>query len=102
MKKITFPLILLVLTACGENKEVQPAEGATTVAVAENVTDSIQVDAITSATSKPNQVSFNGLHTHFSNHFPARCSARHGKVPECIPVLYPGLRVPVTGEYSES
>lgn len=60
MKKITFPLILLVLTACGENKEVQPAEEATAVAVAENVTDSIQVDAITSATSKPNQVSFNG------------------------------------------
>ena len=29
-------------------------------AVAENVIDSIQVDAITSATSKPNQVSFNG------------------------------------------
>lgn len=49
-----------MLTACGENKEVQPAEEATTVAVAENVTDSIQVDAITSATSKPNQVSFNG------------------------------------------
>ena len=60
MKKITFPLILLVLTACGENKEVQPAEEATAVAVAENVIDSIQVDAITSATSKPNQVSFNG------------------------------------------
>ena len=60
MKKITFPLILLVLTACGENKEVQPAEEATAVAVAENMTDSIQVDAITSATSKPNQVSFNG------------------------------------------
>ena len=35
MKKITFPLILLVLTACGENKEVQPAEEATTVAVAD-------------------------------------------------------------------
>ena len=60
MKKITFPLILLVLTACGENKEVQSAEEATAVAVVENVTDSIQVDAITSATSKPNQVSFNG------------------------------------------
>ena len=58
MKKITFPLILLVLTACGENKEVQPAEEATAIAVVENVTDSIQVD--TSATSKPNQVSFNG------------------------------------------
>ena len=39
---------------------MQPAEEATAVAVAENVTDSIQVDAITSATSKPNQVSFNG------------------------------------------
>ena len=49
-----------MLTACSESKEVQPAEEATTVAVAENVTDSIQVDAITSATSKPNQVSFNG------------------------------------------
>ena len=60
MKKITFPLILLVLTACGEKKEVQPAEEATAIAVVENVTDSIQVDAITSATSKPNQVSFNG------------------------------------------
>lgn len=60
MKKITFPLILLVLTACGENKEVHPAEEATAVVVVENVTDSIQVDAITSATSKPNQVSFNG------------------------------------------
>ena len=60
MKKITFLLILLVLTACGENKEVQPAEEATAIAVVENVTDSIQVDAITSATSKPNQVSFNG------------------------------------------
>ena len=60
MKKITFPLILLVLTACGENKEVQPEEEATAIAVVENVTDSIQVDAITSATSKPNQVSFNG------------------------------------------
>ena len=60
MKKITFPLILLVLTACGENKEGQPAEEATAIAVVENVTDSIQVDAITSATSKPNQVSFNG------------------------------------------
>ena len=60
MKKIIFPLILLILTACRENKEAQPAEEATAVAIAENVTDSIQVDAITSATSKPNQVSFNG------------------------------------------
>lgn len=60
MKKIIFPLILLILTACSENKEAQPAEEATAVAIAENVTDSIQVDAITSATSKPNQVSFNG------------------------------------------
>ncbi len=60
MKKVIFPLILLILTACSENKEAQPAEEATAVAIAENVTDSIQVDAITSATSKPNQVSFNG------------------------------------------
>ena len=60
MKKIIFPLILLILTACSENKEAQPAEEATAVAIAEDVTDSIQVDAITSATSKPNQVSFNG------------------------------------------
>lgn len=60
MKKIIFPLILLILTACSENKEAQPTEEATAVAIAENVTDSIQVDAITSATSKPNQVSFNG------------------------------------------
>lgn len=60
MKKVIFPLILLILTACSENKEAQPAEEATAVAIAENVTDSIQVDAITSATSKPNHVSFNG------------------------------------------
>ncbi|WP_294477217.1 efflux RND transporter periplasmic adaptor subunit [uncultured Bacteroides sp.] len=62
MKKILYPLLLLALIACKENQQtannVIDATPATVVA-----TDTMaqpEVDAITSATSKPNQVSFNG------------------------------------------
>lgn len=58
MKKITFPLMLL-LAACSSPKESQPTEQPV-AAVEETVPDTVQVDAVTSATSKPNQVSFNG------------------------------------------
>lgn len=60
MKKITFPLLLLLLAACSSNKDTRPAEEPVTAVVEEADTDTVQVDALTSATSKPNQVSFNG------------------------------------------
>lgn len=52
-------LLSLALASCGNKAQTESAEAivaADTMAVA----DSTQVDAITSATSKPNQVSFNG------------------------------------------
>lgn len=59
MKKITFPLLLLLLAACTSNNENSSVEEP--VLTADEVpTDTVQVDAVTSATSKPNQVSFNG------------------------------------------
>lgn len=60
MKKITFPLVLLLFAACSSNKESQSAEEPATAVAEEVVPDTAQVDAVTSATSKPNQVSFNG------------------------------------------
>jgi cobalt-zinc-cadmium efflux system membrane fusion protein len=60
MKKITFPLVLLLFAACSSNKENQSAEEPATAVAEEVVPDTAQVDAVTSATSKPNQVSFNG------------------------------------------
>lgn len=60
MKKITFPLVLLLFAACSSNKENQSAEEPATAVAEEVVPDTTQVDAVTSATSKPNQVSFNG------------------------------------------
>lgn len=62
MKKIVYPILLLVLTACKGNQQTTNNESAA-IPVAETVADTIaqpEVDAITSATSKPNQVSFNG------------------------------------------
>lgn len=52
-------LLLLLLLASCNNKQAESTESvpATDTIV---TTDSVQVDAITSATSKPNQVSFNG------------------------------------------
>lgn len=62
MKRIILPLLLLSLVACGNKQtatdiasETAPAAPDTTAA-----SDIAQVDAITSATSKPNQISFNG------------------------------------------
>lgn len=62
MKKITFPVVLFLLAACSSNNESRQTEEtvATVVTVDETVPDTGQVDAVTSATSKPNQVSFNG------------------------------------------
>lgn len=51
-------LLLLLLVSCN-NKQAESTESVpATDTIA--TTDSVQVDAITSATSKPNQVSFNG------------------------------------------
>ena len=61
MKRIFYPILLLALIACKETK--QTSETATTApSIAKVQTDptATQVDGITSATSKPNQVSFNG------------------------------------------
>ena len=62
MKRILLPLTLLVFVACNSNQDSATAEATViTTAVSESTpSDSVQVDGITSATSKPNQVSFNG------------------------------------------
>lgn len=54
--------MLFLLAACSSNNESRQTEEtvATVVTVDETVPDTVQVDAVTSATSKPNQVSFNG------------------------------------------
>lgn len=60
MKRISYLLLFVfVLAACNRTKE---APATTTPAPTDTVipADSVEVDAITSATSKPNQVSFNG------------------------------------------
>ena len=61
MKTIILPILLLGLAACGSKQA--PADSAQTAPAPTDsviVADSVQVDAMTSATSKPNQVSFNG------------------------------------------
>lgn len=80
MKKIFYPILLLALTACKGNQQTTDNEPSTVsvtpsasvapntsvTAVTEDTADTAgtvkqpEVDAITSATSKPNQVSFNG------------------------------------------
>lgn len=62
MKKIFYPVLLLALIACKENQQTANNVIDATPATA-TATDTItqpEVDAVTSATSKPNQVSFNG------------------------------------------
>lgn len=62
MKKILFPLLMLGLWACSSQQNTQVADDTNTtdpVAIEVDSAD-LQVDAITSATSKANQVSFNG------------------------------------------
>lgn len=61
MKKIVYSILLLALVACKGNQPATNAEA--TAPVAETPADTTaqpQVDAMTSATSKANQVSFNG------------------------------------------
>lgn len=64
MKRIILPFTLLAFVACNNTQDSATVETTVTVdtAVVSKSTpgDSIQVDGITSATSKPNQVSFNG------------------------------------------
>lgn len=60
MKRILTPVFLLALVACSDTKQTTATEESATAAT-EVVTDTVeQVDAMTAATSKPNQVSFNG------------------------------------------
>ena len=62
MRQIVLPLALLLMTACNSSKEQpNPMEQATdtTTTMAEKV-DTMQVDAITSATAIANPASFNG------------------------------------------
>lgn len=62
MRRIVLPLALLLMTACNSSKEQpKPMEQATdtTTTMAEKV-DTMQVDAITSATAIANPASFNG------------------------------------------
>lgn len=68
MKKIVFPLMFCLFAACSSNKEksrVQEpavaAEEPTGAGAEQAPRDSVPIDALTSATSKPNQVSFNGI-----------------------------------------
>lgn len=65
MKRIFYPILLFALAACRGNQPATDITAADRVSkpVAEvtvDTTTQLQVDAITSATSKPNQVSFNG------------------------------------------
>lgn len=64
MKRIFLPILLFAFIACKGNQPTTNPATAATVVPAESVADTVavqpQVDAITSATSKPNQVSFNG------------------------------------------
>lgn len=64
MKSLSYLVALLALAACHNSKPAATAgeetEADTTVITAHVAPDTVQVDAISSATSKPNQVSFNG------------------------------------------
>ena len=64
MKKITTIIIIALLAGCSSNKGSDQAQDASgnndTLQVEEAKNDSADVDAVSSATSKANQVSFNG------------------------------------------
>lgn len=66
MKRLFYPLLLLTLVACKEKQQTTESISAETTTIQSGdiaTPDSVaepEVDAITSATSKPNQVSFNG------------------------------------------
>lgn len=65
MKKIVYPILLFAFIACKGNQpttdtEATPATAPKMETTAADTATSPSVDAITAATSKPNQVSFNG------------------------------------------
>lgn len=64
MKRIILPLLLMGLTAaaCGDKQAASTvvSDAAPTASTSTVASDTTQVDAMTSATSKANQVSFNG------------------------------------------
>lgn len=64
MKRIFLPVLLFAFIACKGNQPTTNTATASNVVPAESTTDTTtaqpQVDAVTAATSKPNQVSFNG------------------------------------------
>lgn len=59
MKKILFPLIVVILTACNSKTNQATTAAPTPQSTPEAVKDTV-ADAISSATSKPNEVLFNG------------------------------------------
>lgn len=60
MKRILVPILLLNLAACGSKQEAPTSTTETATQKAIAAADTTQVDAMTTATSKPNQVSLNG------------------------------------------
>lgn len=60
MKRIILPLLLIGLVACNSKQTAPTTEAAPVASDSTTAVDSTKVDAMTSATSKPNQVSFNG------------------------------------------
>lgn len=65
MKKIVYPILLLALVACKGNQPTTDSQTSnvtspTVEAAADSTAQPPQVDAMTSATSKQNQISFNG------------------------------------------
>lgn len=63
MKKIFIPLIVLAVAGCKDAKNNSVAEAVTsadTVVVVEQIEETEEADAYSSATSKPNEVLFNG------------------------------------------
>lgn len=62
MKRILFPVAVLLLAACNTTteKEQTPEPVAPPVEPVVVATDTIRVDAVTSATAMPNHSSFNG------------------------------------------
>lgn len=60
MKKIVYSILLLALVACNGNQSTNTEAAAPVAEALADTTAQPQVDAMTSATSKANQVSFNG------------------------------------------
>lgn len=92
MKRIFYPILLLALIACKETKQTsETATTAPSIAKVQTDTTATQVDGITSATSKPNQVSFNGTIVLSPQH-QATVALTHGGVVRNTSLL-PGQQV---------